>query len=197
MTDFIHEQPKEPKPQKPEPELSPSKRQKRVYLYIAILFTAAFVLILWSFLASQRSNQLVLSAIHSNSTMLQSTLEENQALETEGDTLRRQLDTLNEENEALQSQLKEAEQSLQALEEEHERSRNALHALDWLRRIESSYAAGDAEQTKAMILAFEQTELSSFLWELPLHTFEGSDAEAPAAAYDRILAALFPEGLKQ
>ena len=40
-----------------------SSQQKKVYLYIIVLFTAAFLLILWSFLATHRSNQQVLDEV--------------------------------------------------------------------------------------------------------------------------------------
>ena len=65
MTDFIHEAPppENPKPAAPEKPTSEKERQKRVYAYIAVLFTVAFILILWSFLANHRSNQQVIDQL--------------------------------------------------------------------------------------------------------------------------------------
>ena len=65
MTDFIHEAPppENPKPTAPEKPTSEKERQKRVYAYIAVLFTVAFILILWSFLANHRSNQQVIDQL--------------------------------------------------------------------------------------------------------------------------------------
>ncbi|MBR7149813.1 MAG: hypothetical protein IKD01_02215 [Oscillospiraceae bacterium] len=73
-------------------------QQKKVYLYIIVLFTAAFLLILWSFFATHRSNQQVLDEVRGNADVVESALEENQALsernkilEDENDRLRAEL----------------------------------------------------------------------------------------------------------
>ena len=82
MTDFIHEAPppENPKPAAPEKPTSEKERQKRVYAYIAVLFTVAFILILWSFLANHRSNQQVIDQLKGSTSMMQSTLEQNAKL---------------------------------------------------------------------------------------------------------------------
>ena len=100
MTDFIHEAPppENPKPAAPEKPTSEKERQKRVYAYIAVLFTVAFILILWSFLANHRSNQQVIDQLKGSTSMMQSTLEQNakledavKALETQGGELEQTL----------------------------------------------------------------------------------------------------------
>ena len=85
MTDFIHEAPppENPKPAAPEKPTSEKEQQKRVYAYIAVLFTVAFILILWSFLANHRSNQQVIDQLKGSTSMMQSTLEQNAKLEDE------------------------------------------------------------------------------------------------------------------
>ena len=45
-------------------------QQKKVYLYIIVLFTAAFLLILWSFFATHRSNQLLLDEVRGNADLI-------------------------------------------------------------------------------------------------------------------------------
>ena len=72
MTDFIHEAPppENPKPTAPEKPTSEKERQKRVYAYIAVLFTVAFILILWSFLANHRSNQQVIDQLKGSTSMI-------------------------------------------------------------------------------------------------------------------------------
>ena len=57
MSDLIHEGPKDPnKPPVPGEEKPTTERErmKKVYTYVAILFTVAFLLILWTFLMNQR-----------------------------------------------------------------------------------------------------------------------------------------------
>ena len=96
MTDFIHEAPppENPKPAAPEKPTSEKERQKRVYAYIAVLFTVAFILILWSFLANHRSNQQVIDQLKGSTSMMQSTLEQNAKLEAEVKALETQVEEL-------------------------------------------------------------------------------------------------------
>ena len=96
MTDFIHEAPppENPKPAAPEKPTSEKERQKRVYAYIAVLFTVAFILILWSFLANHRSNQQVIDQLKGSTSMMQSTLEQNAKLEDEVKALETQVGEL-------------------------------------------------------------------------------------------------------
>ena len=96
MTDFIHEAPppENPKPTAPEKPTSEKERQKRVYAYIAVLFTVAFILILWSFLANHRSNQQVIDQLKGSTSMMQSTLEQNAKLEDEVKALETQVEEL-------------------------------------------------------------------------------------------------------
>ena len=80
MSDLIHEGPKDPnKPPVPGEEKPTTERErmKKVYTYVAILFTVAFLLILWTFLMNQRS----INEIKDGNTALQSTLQQNDSLE--------------------------------------------------------------------------------------------------------------------
>ena len=56
MSDLIHEGPKDPnKPPVPGEEKPTTERErmKKVYTYVVILFTVAFLLILWTFFMNQ------------------------------------------------------------------------------------------------------------------------------------------------
>ena len=73
MSDLIHEGPKDPnKPPVPGEEKPTTERErmKKVYTYVAILFTVAFLLILWTFLMNQRS----INEIKDGNSALQSNL---------------------------------------------------------------------------------------------------------------------------
>ena len=96
MTDFIHEAPppEGEKPSVPEKPVNERERQKRVYVYIAVLFTAAFILILWSFLSTHRSNQQVIDQLKGSTNLMQSTLERNVELEDEVKALEGEVDEL-------------------------------------------------------------------------------------------------------
>ena len=85
MSDFIHEPPKDaaksPAPNEEKP-VTEHERLKKVYTYVAVLFAVAFLLILWTFLMSQRSSEEMLHEIGSGNDAMQNVLEENELLES-------------------------------------------------------------------------------------------------------------------
>lgn len=100
MSDLIHEGPKDPnKPPVPGEEKPTTERErmKKVYTYVAILFTVAFLLILWTFLMNQRS----INEIKDGNTALQSTLQQKDSLEAHIAELEEQLATAEEDKKAL------------------------------------------------------------------------------------------------
>ena len=130
MSDLIHEGPKDPnKPPVPGEEKPTTERErmKKVYTYVAILFTVAFLLILWTFLMNQRS----INEIKDGNTALQSTLQQNDSLEAHIAELEEQLAT--------------AEEDKKALDETVGVQSNQLRALDWLLEIENAYNTGERQ----------------------------------------------------
>ena len=181
MTDFVHEAPKDPNKASAPKEEKPTterERMKKVYTYVAILFTVAFLLILWTFLMNQRS----INEIKSGNSALQSTLEEN--------------DTLEARVKELETQLAEAEEDKDSLSETVERKSEQLRALDWLIEIEHNYSAKDYDAARDNIRAFEKEGAAESLPEQPLRTaITGDDALSPAARYHALVAELFPNGI--
>ena len=115
MTDFIHEQPKEPQEQKAPAYVPPkteAERQKKVYKYVGILFLVAAILIAWSFLMTHRSNQQVLSELKESTSTLQSAFDKNEELEHRIDTLEKSYAVLESENARLRQELDAAQQEL-------------------------------------------------------------------------------------
>ena len=186
MSDLIHEGPKDPnKPPVPGEEKPTTERErmKKVYTYVAVLFTVAFLLILWTFLMNQRSSQAIRDEIKSGNSALQSTLEEN--------------DTLEARVKELEAQLAEAEEDKDSLSETVERKSEQLRALDWLIEIENNYSAKDYDAARDNIRAFEKEGAAESLPEQPLRTaITGDDAPSPAARYQSIVDKLFPDGVK-
>ena len=181
MTDFVHEAPKDPNKASAPKEEKPTterERMKKVYTYVAILFTVAFLLILWTFLMNQRS----INEIKSGNSALQSTFEEN--------------DTLEARVKELETQLAEAEEDKDSLSETVERKSEQLRALDWLIEIENNYSAKDYDAARDNIRAFEKEGAAESLPEQPLRTaITGDDALSPAARYHALVAELFPNGI--
>ena len=182
MSDLIHEGPKDPnKPPVPGEEKPTTERErmKKVYTYVAILFTVAFLLILWTFLMNQRS----INEIKDGNTALQSTLQQNDSLEAHIAELEEQLAT--------------AEEDKKALDETVGVQSNQLRALDWLLEIEQAYGAKDYDTAKENIRAFEKDGAAKNLPTEALRTsITGDDAPSPAARYQSIVDKLFPDGVK-
>ena len=184
MTDFIHEPKNKPeKETKPAytPPQSEKERAKRVYFYSIVLFSAAFLLILWSFFANNRSNELLRDELRNNTNVLQGSLKENAAQE-------KQID-------ALEAHIAELEERLEESQGKQLDALAALTALDWLREIERAAAAGETESAKEMIREFEENDLRESLWAQALHTFDGSDAPSPLESYEALVSELFPNGI--
>ena len=181
MSDLIHEGPKDPnKPPVPGEEKPTTERErmKKVYTYVAILFTVAFLLILWTFLMNQRS----INEIKDGNTALQSTLQQNDSLEAH--------------IAELEEQLANSEEVKKALDETVGLQSNQLRALDWLLEIEQAYGAKDYDTARENIRSFEETGVSDYLPTEPLRTaITGDDAPSPAARYQAIADELFPNGV--
>lgn len=132
MTDFIHEHPKDepvnpaPQPPREEPPLDEKTGQKRVYGYIFILFIVAFSLLLWSYMMNQRSNDLVLSELRGNASVMQTTMERNVELEQQVDELQAEARSLEAELKELQARAKALESENAALTEERDTLQTAL-----------------------------------------------------------------------
>lgn len=192
MTDFIHEAPppEEKKPTPPEKPVTEKERQKRVYTYIAVLFSAAFLLILWSFLSTHRMNQELTDQLKGSEDRAQTALEENIDLANE-------VESLEAEVASLEERLERAETALDAAEEASEKQEAVICALDHLRGIEGAFEAYRYETARELIRAFEDEGLAQYLPGHPLHTdADGNDAESPRVTYERIAAKLFPNGIE-
>ena len=120
MTDFIHEQPKEPQEQKAPAYVPPkteAERQKKVYKYVGILFLVAAILIAWSFLMTHRSNQQILSELKESTSTLQNAIDKNEALTVQVEELEERLRALEIENVTLKNEAARLEHELAAAQE--------------------------------------------------------------------------------
>lgn len=179
MTDFIHEQPKDHPAPPPEKPTTPKERQRKVYVYVAILFTAAFVLILWSFLMTHRSNQQVLDQMKGSTNFLQSTLAQNDALEKKNDALSSENDALEARIAQLEKALSEAEngaaqQNAEAQRENDALAQQTLH-LSYLAEAYALHDAGDNDAALAMLKRVSPAHL-------PMYD-EDEALPSPVAAY--------------
>lgn len=192
MTDFIHEQPKEPQEQKTPAYVPPkteAERQKKVYKYVGILFLVAAILIAWSFLMTHRSNQQVLSELKESTSTLQSAFDKNEELSARVEELEEQLAET-------ENRLQGALAANSVYEEGAANTESILCAMDWLREIEREYAAKHYTAARTLIGGFDDNGLAQYLPATAQHTNpDGSDAVPPAESYQLIVKALFPNGL--
>ena len=120
------------------PPPTQEKRQRSVVHYIAILFAAAFLLMLMTYLMDRRQNEEVVDSLNqsvsglreslSNMQSVQDIYEENQALLQEIDRLEDQVDELERQDSAQTTALEQAEQTRQA--------------MDWFWQIDEAYVLG-------------------------------------------------------
>lgn len=155
----------------PAPEETSSSRQKPVFLYIIILFTVAFVLILVSFVMHQRSNQQVLGELHNSVNAieeLQDALDENLQLQKEIEKTQKELSSTAEQL--------ESEQAMRKSEEDEASALLALYTLQQL------YAAGDYAKCQE---AIDRYEKSGVMDALPT---ESADAAvvSPLQRYEQL-----------
>ena len=156
----------QPVSQPPEPEKAPlSDKKKRALLnYMSILFCAAFILVLLSFLIQLRDSNSTISQLSQTSTNAmtnaQRLQEENSTLITEADEMKKQITSLEEERGALQDQVAslEAERDdLQSqLDEQQQAQEEELSELKT--QLEEAQQSAEAYQLLAELLNTESLE---------------------------------------
>ena len=141
------------------PPPTQEKRQRSVVHYIAILFAAAFLLMLMTYLMDRRQNEEVVDSLNqsvsglreslSNMQSVQDIYEENQALLQEIDRLEDQVDELERQDSAQTTALEQAEQTRQA--------------MDWFWQIDEAYILGRYSLCRELIQSLEDSGLAESL----------------------------------
>ena len=179
----------DPRPQQPAEgrRSSPGqlKRQQRhsrrsVFQYLAILFAAAFLLLLLTYVMQQRVEraQDQIDDLQESSNSALQTLENIIA----------QRDQLKEENEALDEELQQAWQDIQQAQAQAEEQERALQAMDWFWRIQRQFSRGYTNAARELAEAFEA---SGLVGELPDTAYAEPDGPSPAQQYQELHDLLF------
>ena len=190
--------PKVPEPDKaPAPEgkaPDPAGRARKkgaVVTYLAVLFAAAFLLLLLAYFMQQRTNEAAIGSLTESITSIQSLddlIEENGALRAENEALQEENESLSGQKETLDRQLRETTEAL----EQAEMQFTALRALEELERL----AAGEKpERVQAAQLLEEYHTGAELLGGESLkfwldYQSEQGDEHSPAARYDALLTEL-------
>lgn len=163
------------------PSKSQRRRQRSVLQYIAVLFCAAFVLLLFTFMMERRQYQRLQEENQDNiqqsvsaTQTLNGILEENKQLKEQLETQEQQLKDLQDQYDKLKADYDAAQQA------GIERSRTA-EALDWFWQINEAYVRGRYSKCRELIASLEGGGLADYL---PKVSATDNDRFSP---YDRYM----------
>ena len=163
----------------PEPEKAPEKKAPAkqgghpVFQYIAILFAAAFALLLFTFLMEKRQNDLLQQQNQEQIDHLQQSVSAVQSL-----------DNLYKENAQAKLQAAQAQQAAR-LESDLDSTKRAM---DWFWQIDEAYVSGKTRLCRSLIQSLEDAGLRAFL---PTESTTDNGRFSPADRYQEIYDALF------
>lgn len=179
--------PSSPAPEKKE-ERKPSARtrargqqrrsQRSVFQYITVLFAAAFLLLLMTYMMQQRLNKAEIDDLQKSSNSTLQTLENIIA----------ERDQLRQENQELSDQLEDAIQAAENSSATAKEQARALEAMDWFWRIQRQFSRG---YTKAARELAEQFEASGLVDALPDVSYAEPDGPSPKQQYAELYDLLF------
>ena len=161
-------------------------RQRSVFQYITILFAAALVLLLYTFMMERRQFELQkeqdranISDLQKQSTSavqrLEQLIAENDALKDQLEEEKAQLDALQDRHDQLEADYNRSEQANISLEQETE-------ALEHLCLLERAYSQKKYNQCREIIQQMGE-QLPNYL---PPASALGEDQPSPAARYQEI-----------
>lgn len=166
-----------------EAEHARPRKKGSVMSYLAILFAAAFLLLLLSYFMQQRNSQETISGLKDSVSAMQSVanlIADNEALHQEVAAQESQIKRLEKEASSLEA-------ASTALQGQLDEQNKALTAMDWLWRIQRAYSRGSKSDARTMVEEFEATGLPAYL---PATALSGVDGPSPATQYDALLDAL-------
>ena len=159
------------------------RRQRSVFQYITILFAAAFVLLLFTFVMERRQHEILQQENQEQIDNLQQSVSAVQSL-----------DNLYKENEALKEQVAQLEQQLQqaaqdrqsektTLLQQVEAKEKSLQAMDWFWQIDEAYAKGRYSLCRSLIQNLQNAGLAEYL---PKESTTDNDRFSPYERYQEI-----------
>lgn len=146
---------------------------------MAILFAAAFLLLLLAYFMQQRNFSGLQDSVNSFQSV-ETLLDVNKRLTEENAALKEQVEDLADETEALQQQVIDRQDDARL-------SSQSVEAMDWLWRIQRSYSRGNRSEAKRLAQGFEESGLTT---RLPEATDAFPDGPSPAEQYDALLSVL-------
>lgn len=186
----LDQQAQAPAPSEARSARAPSKGQQRrsqhsVFQYITILFAAAFVLMLFTFMMERRQYEQDQSENQEQINQLQ---QDTKSATQRLDAIIAERDQLKEANQALTDQLDLANEERTAIEAETARQQRSLEAMDWFWRIQRLYSRGNTRAARELAAEFEELGLKD---ALPDISYADPEGNSPKAQYQELYELLF------
>ena len=154
------------------------RSQRSVFQYITVLFAAAFLLLLMTYMMQQRLNRAEINDLQQSSNSTLQTLENIIA----------ERDQLRQEKQELSDQLEEALQEAETASSTIEAQERALQAMDWFWRIQRQFSRGYTGAARELAEQFEATGLVGALPDL---SYAEPDGPTPKQQYAELYDLLF------
>ena len=154
------EQESKPEPEK-KPEHSHKHRQKSVFQYITILFAAAFVLLLYTFMMERRQNDILQQQSNDKLNQLQqqsiSAVQSLDNLYKENEELKQSVDYLEEQVAQLEQEKLKLDQDLAAAQDTNQWQQRSAEAMDWFWQVDEAYVRGKYSLCRTLMRHLEDT----------------------------------------
>ena len=164
------------------------RRQRSVFQYVAILFGAAFLLLLVTFLMERRQYEQIQEENQAQIDDLRQSVSAVQSLEelySENAALREQVDELETQLEQSQEQAGNLAQTNEALSLQLERTGQAM---DWFWQIDEAYVRGRYSLCRDLMENLEEAGLAVYL---PRESITDNGRYSPYDRYQEIRDALY------
>lgn len=183
----VPEVPERPAP-KPRTSSQQRKRRNSVFQYIAILFAAAFVLLLFTFVMERRQHELLQEENQEQINNLQQSVTAVQSLQNlydENDALKEQVEELEDQIDQLRDEINNLEDLSASLSDQLAKT---SAAMDWFWQIDEAYTKGRYSLCRSLIQNLENAGLTEYL---PKESATANDRFSPYDRYQEIYDKLY------
>lgn len=155
------------------------RRRNSVFEYIAILFMAAFALLLITYLMERRQSQQQIDDLKQSVSAYQTL----QGLMDENDRLKEDAGKLNDQIQALESRLAAAQTQQTELDAQIQEREKAIQAMHWFWQLNDAFVRGRTALCRQLIESLEEAKLQEYL---PRENITGTDRFSPYDRYQEI-----------
>ena len=142
------------------------RRQQSAMRYITILFAAAFVLMLFTYLMERRQTEALMQENQEQIEDLQQSVSAVQSLKNlyaENDALKEQIAQLEEKTSRLETEKNTLSGHVTNVELNLANAKKGLQAMDWFWQIDEAYAKGRYALCRSLIKSLDEAELTAYL----------------------------------